>query len=213
MRRGRVRKTVQNLLLVLLLLTAAWLAAGRPLPLRMEYRRAERAYFMEKKEILWQEGDRLLSRDGENLYLFQKTGFFVPVSNGSILTFPLENGVGYAMAADAGEQPLTFYAYAGGAAAVRLRYALTQEGETEPAYLYELTADTGENGVFCLPLKLASDNGRSYQADEEAAATDIYEAYQGYRISTDYALTITFYDADGSVMAVCEKRGGVSYED
>ena len=65
----RREKLIRNLLLTVLALIGAWFLLGRPLPLKLDYRRAEQAHFLEEKEILqvqWTDG-RVLSRDAENL--------------------------------------------------------------------------------------------------------------------------------------------------
>jgi len=108
----RREKLVFNLLLTALALIGVWFFVGRPLPLRMDYRRAEQAYFMTEKEVLqvWRKEGRILSYDRENLYLFQQHGWLV--ENRSIQQFPMEDGFGCAMAVQNKlAVPMVFYAW------------------------------------------------------------------------------------------------------
>ena len=102
MKLTRKGKLVRNLAVSAALLVFLWYAFDRPLPLRWEYRMAEKAYFLEEKTVLhiWEPDGRVLSRDRDTLYLFQLDGF--SVADRSIQEFPLKDGAGFVMAQNRG---------------------------------------------------------------------------------------------------------------
>lgn len=216
---NRKEKLLRNVLLILTALVILWVRAGKPLPLEWEYRRAEQAHFLEEKTILhiWEADGRVLSRDRDTLYLFQLDGF--SVADRSIHEFPLTEGAGFVMAQNRGSvvMPMDFVAYeeTGQAAKAQLRYSLTRAGGEQ--YDYEMTVlPEGQVFRFCLTLEpsMYTDSGHpAYDGNETETVTDIYEVYQGYRVWSDYELTITFLDEAGNTVAeLRETHKGERYE-
>ena len=216
---NRKEKLLRNVLLILAALMILWVQAGKPLPLEWEYRRAEQAHFLEEKTILhiWESDGRVLSRDRDTLYLFQLDGF--SVADRSIQEFPLTDGAGFVMAQNRGSvaMPMDFVAYeeTGQAAKAQLRYSLTRASGEQ--YDYEMTVlPEGQVFRFCLTLEpsMYTDSGQpAYDGNETEAVTDIYEVYQGYRVWSDYELTITFLDEAGNIVdELRETHKGERYE-
>lgn len=216
---NRKGKLLRNLLLILAALEILWVQAGKPLLLEWEYRRAERSHFLDEKSVIhtWETDGRVLSRDRDTLYLFQLDGF--SVADRSIQEFPLTDGAGFAMARNRGSvaMPMDFIAYeeSGKAVSAELRYSVSLESGEQ--YDYEMTVlPEGQVFRFCLTLEpsMYTDNGQpAYDGVESDAVTDIYEVYQGYRVWSDYELTITFLDEAGNTVArLRESHKGERYE-
>ncbi len=213
--KNRTWKLIRNLFLILLLLAGFWMIKGKPLPMELAYRRALRSYFIEEPTRLWRDQDRILSRDKDNLYIYQQDGYMV--GDETIQTFPIEDGKGFAMVCNREmELPLEIWAWeeSGQAVTAKLKYEIWDE---EDRYVFKVNGEkTGK--VFYLPVLAHafgfSHDGRPYyDGAESLAMEDIYQDYLGYRLHQSYKLTIQLLDERGGEVGIIHKTGGVEYED
>lgn len=227
MKLHRTGKLVRNLIVLLLGLTVLWFWMGRPLPMRLDYRRQEQAQLMEPKEVLQWCEDRncAVSRDEENLYLYSKEW------DARIDAFPMTDGVGRAlllpstlqvMPQDRPADPFLVIAYEESGTAVRAAVTLTtwaepfrMDGELyQPSYIYEAEAIRDQE-LFFLEISCQEPLGETgvtaRGVSEATLLEDLWdlECAKGYRWFADggYEMTVTFYDAAGSEVAIHESGG------
>ena len=191
--RTRKRKLIGNLLLIVCCLVLLWVLEGRPLPGRWQYRVVERGYFLEPKEILYENRETgvAVSRDSDTLYLYRGS---------QIRENAFRDGMAWGMVFQG--DGLDFYAVEESGQAVRavLAYCLYSKVE-HPDLCYTAEAACVD-GVFELPVRdqYEMDDETHWRAEVEHQR-DIYDdRYYGYRIHSDYELTITFYDAGGKIV-------------
>ncbi len=202
-------KLARNVALCLLCLAGLWWLKGQPLPMELAYKRAWKAHFLEERPRIWSDDRLILAKGRDALYLYQHSGERIHV-------FPLENDVGFALAATADLVcPLEILAYEGSGTAVRaeLVYQVYHENSS---FCHQAAVEQAD-GVFRFPVCVEpsgnSDDGRPfYDGAQIDAVTDIYEDYMGYSLWQDYVLTIRFYDETDHVVAELQKEGGTSYE-
>lgn len=219
---SRKGKLVRNLVLSGILLFSLWLWLERPLPVALDYRRQEKAQFLEPKEIIQRipELDCVASRDEAYLYLYSREWY------SRIDRFPLEQDVGRMLFLPASIQvqpqdrpadPLVVLAFEDSEKAVRAEIELTTWStpyETDgalydPRYTYQAEAER-EGKLFFLELHcqepLDETGVTVYGMCEAALLEDIwnYECRDGYNwYSTGgYDMEITFFDAANRVVAV-----------
>lgn len=185
-RRG---KLIRNLILIVLILGVFWMLLEQPLPLRLDYRRTEKAYFLSPKEILLKRDGEVVSRDSENLYYF---------SDGRIQSAPLEDGTGWLVLPQWGRD-LTFLVFEETGSAVRadLRYTVTPD-ETTDTLIYE-TGVVGAQGVFFLPVMDQYENNEM-QSTETLYKRDITEYLRGMQIYSAVTVELTLWDAAGELV-------------
>lgn len=221
MRLSRTGKLIRNLLLVLAVLVFLWCWEGQPLPLRMAYRRAEKGHFIGENRIVLEDRDegRVISLGKRKLYLFSRRGWWLPEN--TIVTCPVEDGLAWGVFGLSKDPytALTVAAYEAGETARtgRLRYTVTpMDPEAEPL-VYTVEAEA-QNGVFLFPIRYqnltATKSGRPAIIGVESEYIEAMLAWKnGFRIGSDYTLTMEFYAADGSVTAAYSEEGGISHED
>lgn len=204
-------KLARNVLIIAICLFLFWCLKGKPLPRELAYRRAVQSNFRDENnwDRLWQNQGRILCRDDDKLYLYQHDGWFVP--DESIQEFPLEDGMGYAMAIHTDPAlPLEFFLYedSGTAVSAELAYTLFSEAGREMQAFQATVSRSGD--IFHIPVTVApnsyiKDGQPGYDGNEVENYKAIYEQYLGYSIWQGYTLTVTFLDADGSPIGRIEK--------
>ena len=199
MKRGRVLKTVVNLLVGIVVLAVLWSGLGFPLPDQWDYRRMERAMLMEPMEIL-RCGDKgeILSVNEAYLGLYTGHRIGYPMNINEMHLFPLENGAGYAVWKGFFFE-VELWAYEETGRAVEAR-------ATEKIRLRAFK----EDGIFPFSMYRYGEDVNSWKARamEDMVWREMGEAMQeksGYRIA------ITFYDETGTVVALRENGG--SYDE
>jgi len=189
MKLTRTGKLIRNLLLCVLILFVFWELADQPLPLRWDYRRTEKAYFLSPKEILLEKDAEIISRDRGKLYHF---------SGGTISGAPIEDGAAWMVLPQWG-RPLTFLVLDDTGQAVRasVRYTVTPD-EAEETLVYEVEA-AGEQGLFFLPVEDQYENHR-LQSTETMYKRDITEYLRGMQIYSAVTVELTLWDAAGALV-------------
>lgn len=186
MKLTRTGKLICNLLLCVLILFLFWELAEQPLPLRWDYRRTERAYFLEPKELLLERDEEIISRDRGTLYHF---------SDGTIYSAPIEDGAAWLVLPQWGG-PLTILAFddTGNADRACLRYTVTPDGE-DVTLAYEVEA-AGENGLFFLAVADQYEE-TGLAATETVYKRDISEYLRGMSIYSTVRMELILYDTAG----------------
>ena len=186
MKLTRTGKLLRNLLLCALILFLFWELADQPLPLRWDYRRTERAYFLEPKEILLETEAAVISRDRGALYHF---------SDGTIQSAPIEDGAAW-MVLPQWNRPLTILAFdeTGAADHAFLRYTVAPD-HGNVTLVYEVEA-AGENGLFFLPVSDQHENS-VLASTETMYKRDISEYLRGMAIYSTIGMELILYDTAG----------------
>ena len=211
MRRGW--KLIRNVLIIVVCLFLFWSLKGKPLPREWAYARAVQSNFWDDSDWarLWQDKGRILCRSEDALYLYQQDGWWVP--DESIQQFPLENGMGYAMAIHSDPAtPLEIFAYedSGKAVMAELEYTLFSEAGREMQAHQSVVQKSQEIFHFTVtvePISYTEDGRPAYDGNEPENYKAIYEQYLGNNIWQEYELTMTFYDADGNVVGEISEAG------
>lgn len=187
MKLTRKGKLIRNVFVCVLLLFFFWLLLDQPLPLRWDYRRTEKAYFLAPKEILYENEGELVSWDRKTVYYF---------SNETIHRGMIENGVAWIVLPEWGRN-LTFLVYdeTGQAARAALRYTVSPN-EEDVTLLYE-DETIGEKGLFFLQAESQYEENE-LRSTEIMYKRDISEYLRGMRIYSTVKLEITLYDTQGN---------------
>jgi len=182
----RTGKLIRNLLLCALILFLFWELADQPLPLRWDYRRTEKAYFLKPKEILLATEDEIISRDWGTLYHF---------SDGTIQSAPIEDGAAW-MVLPQWNRPLTILAFdeTGAADHAFLRYTVKPDHE-DATLVYEVEA-AGENGLFFLPV------ADKYEETGLASTETMYK-----RDISEYLRGMSIYSTIRMELILCDTAG------
>lgn len=186
MKLTRTGKLLRNLLLCALIVFLFWELADQPLPPRWDYRRTEKAYFLEPKEILLETEAAVISRDRGALYHF---------SDGTIQSAPIEDGTAW-MVLPQWNRPLTILAFdeTGTADYAFLRYTVAPDHE-DVTLVYEVEA-AGENGLFFLPV-VDQYEETVLDATETMYKRDISEYLRGMSIYSTIGMELILYDTAG----------------
>jgi len=182
----RTGKLIRNLLLCALILFLFWELADQPLPLRWDYRRTEKAYFLKPKEILLETEAAVISRDRGALYHF---------SDGTIQSTPIEDGTAW-MVLPQWNRPLTVLAFdeTGAADHAFLRYTVAPDlGNV--TLVYEVEA-MEENGLFYLPVSNQHENS-VLASTETMYKRDISEYLRGMSIYSTIRMELILCDTAG----------------
>lgn len=224
MKLSRRGKLARNLVFLLLGLGFLWFWLERPLPVALDYRRQEAAFFRKDTQVLGKFAAYgcVIGRDEEKLYLY--TNEWSPRMD----VFPMEDGAGRALLIPAGLQvpsletgpePMQVFAYEESGRARLASLKLTTWGEAyeldgelfTPYYIYEAQARK-EQELFRLEVCCQEPADTAKSVWEADALVDIYQMecpHGGYRwfTSKGYSMTITFYDEAGNIVAVHESGG------